>query len=493
MTQRARFWSAWRASRGWVTGAAVTLSAVLAALAIATPARSATLPGPASFTAGFVDDYLFQSPDSTLRSTWMARAHRLGATSIRIDAAWSQIAPSVLPPGFNGSNPGDPSYRWSNLDAELRTAAAAGETVVLQLSHAPTWAEGPNRPANLQFYGVWRPNAQAFGAFAHAAAVRYSGHFRDPLAPGKMLPRVTTFQAWNEPNLPSALDPQWSVGPHGTFLPASPGIYRGMLNAFYAGVKSAQPHAYVLAAGTAPYGDPPGVNRMAPVVFDREMFCLTPRLRPKSCPDPPHLDALDHHPYGLSPTVHAVLANDVSLPDIGKLWRILHAAQRYHRVLPAGPKTIWISEVAWGTNPPDPMSGSAALQARYLALAFYESWIQGVSHVYWFLLRDAVAPLESFTGDGLYYKDGVAKPAAQAFRFPFVAINAPHRKLTIWGKAPAAGSVTIDRRVGRRWKQVLRLRTTAGGVFYTRRSLGRSPVLRARMGALTSPAWATAG
>jgi hypothetical protein len=491
MRDRARRWSPAGAAGRLVIRASLALAVAGGALGVANPARAASLPGPASFSAGFVDDYLFQSPDGVLRATWLGRAHALGGTSIRIDAAWSQIAPLTLPPGFNASDPSDPNYRWSALDADLRSAAAQGETVILQLAHAPTWAEGPRRPAGLTYYGVWRPNAQAFGAFGRAAALRYSGHFPDPLHPGQMLPRVTQFQAWNEPNLAFAIYPQWTSAPGGKFTPASPAIYRGLLNAFYAGVKSAQPHAFVIAAGTAPYGDPPGAGRMMPVVFDREMFCLTPRLRPKSCPDPPHFDALDHHPYGVSPTSHAVRPDDVALPDLGKLWRILHAAEHYHRALGAGPKTIWISEVGWGSNPPDPQSGTAARQTRYLALAFYEAWIQGVSHLYWFLLRDALNPIPAFSGDGLYYTNGVVKPAAQAFRFPFVAVKAPHRKLTLWGRAPAGGRVTIEKRAGQSWKAVLRLKTNAHGIFYTQRSLGANLVLRARMGAIASPGWVT--
>ena len=43
--------------------------------------------------------------------------------------------------------------------------------------------------------------------------------------------------------------PQW----HGK-APASPSRYRLMLNAFYEGVKRAQPDARVISPGTGPYG-----------------------------------------------------------------------------------------------------------------------------------------------------------------------------------------------------------------------------------------------
>ncbi len=472
--------------------ATLVVTAVALSLALTGTSRAASLPGPARFSAGFVDDPAFQSPISSVRGLWLSRAQQLGSTSVRLGVAWNTIAPSSLPSGFNASNPGDPHYDWTTLDAAIRSAAAHGQSVLLAVNRAPSWAEGPNIPSYAQ-PGSWEPSPRALGQFAHALALRYSGHFPDPLRPGHTLPKVSYFQAWNEPNIPLYLMPQWVRSSTGAILPVSPGIYRSMLNAFYSAVKAVQPHSFVLAAGTAPYGDPPGVNRMTPVVFDREMFCMTPGLRPKSCPDPPHLDAIDNHPYGASPTLPALLPDDVRLPDTGKLWRILHAAERYHRALPAGPKTIWITELAWDTRPPDPQGISAAQQARYLALGFYESWIQGVSHLYWFMIRDPVSPPVSLIGDGLYYADGVAKPAAQAFRFPFVAVTAPHRKVTLWGQAPAAGTVAIDKRAGSRWKQVLRLKTNADGIFYAQRALGLNLVLRARLGARTSPGFATGG
>src|SRR5204863_108897 len=78
--------------------------------------------------------------------------------------------------------------------------------------------------------------------------------FPDPQRPGVSLPRVRYWQAWNEPNLTNFLTPQWSRR-HGHLVAASPGIYRHLLNAFYAGVKAARRSDVVVTAGTAPFGD----------------------------------------------------------------------------------------------------------------------------------------------------------------------------------------------------------------------------------------------
>jgi hypothetical protein len=82
------------------------------------------------------------------------------------------------------------------------------------------------------------------------AAVRYDGRFPDPLKPGAFLPRVRYWQPWNEPNLSYYLSPQWTrTG--GRWAPASAGIYRGLLNAFYAAVKRVSSSNFVVTAGTA--------------------------------------------------------------------------------------------------------------------------------------------------------------------------------------------------------------------------------------------------
>jgi hypothetical protein len=302
---------------------------------------------------------------------------------------------------------------------------------------------------------------------------------------------VSYFQIWNEPNLRIDLTPQW-LRRGGRFVPESPVLYRRMLNAAYANIKAVQPTAHVLAAGTAPYGDAPGVDRMRPVVFMRELLCLRGAvLRREPCPNPAHFDAIAHHPYTLRPTLHAYNPDNVSLPDLGKLQRIVRVAVRTGRALPAGPKPMWVTELAWTSRPPDPGGITTALQARYLSRAFYELWRQGVTHVFWLELRDPPAGTNALLGSGVYLNNGRAKQAAGAFRFPFVALPGRKGMITLWGRAPAAGSVSIQLGRGRGWQPLFALHTTSGGIFYTRRRLGRQLVLRAIQRNVASRPWAT--
>jgi hypothetical protein len=469
----------------WLTGLATLLL-----LLVVDPASSsaAALPGPRSFVTGLVDITSFQDSTHRVRRKWLSRAERLDSTAIRVDVDWAAIAPRRLPRHFRAANPRDKHYRWGWLDATVRSAASHGQSVLLTVSGAPAWAEAPHRPRQVT-PGAWEPRPRDFAEFGRALALRYSGHFRDPLHRKKSLPRVSDFQAWNEPNLPQYLMPQWVESSGGSFYPASPGLYRALLNAFYSGVKAVQPHGFVLAAGTAPYGDPPGGNRMMPVTFLQGLFCLTPVLSPTRCPDPPHLDGLDHHPYAPSPTFQAQYPGDISVPELWKIRTVLHAAQRVGHVLPAGPKPLWITEIDWSTKLPQRVS--YPMQARYLLEGFHELWAEGVSHVFWFQFRDLNGSASRVAGAGLYRYRGKAKPSAAAFRFPFLTVPSGRGWYTLWGRAPAHGTVVIEKRSAGRWQSILELPTTAGGIFYGHHRLKSDLEVRARIGKAASPAWST--
>lgn len=452
------------------------------------------LPGASSISLGLVDADLFEFSSGAFRAGWLARASALGASFVRLTAYWRDVAPARLPRRFRASDPDDPNYNFSTLDSAVEAATAAGERVVLLVSDAPTWAQGSPIPAGVAV-GSWEPSAADFAQFATALARRYSGHFSGHT--GQVLPRVSYFQAWNEPDNPQYLMPQWERSGTGPWIATSPIIYRSLLNAFYSAVKSVEPSDAVLAAGLAPYGDPPGTGqgRMYPVTFLQQLFCLTPALEPSGgCSNPAHFDALDMHPYSISPTAHARVPGDISVPDLGKLSRIVRAALRHGLALPAGPKPLWVTELDWATVPVgSPSPQSLRKQARFLALGFYELWRQGVSDIAWFQLRDPPGQPNIFAGGGLYFGSGVAKPAAAAYRFPFVAIPASHHRLTIWGKAPTAGPVVIQKLVGGSWHSVLSLASTPGGIFYANHRLGKHLQLRALAGPAISPVWATSG
>lgn len=458
----------------------LTISLVaVALLALAAPATSSAA---RPLAIGFLDG-VFSADD---RAPWLQRAADSGSDIVRIDIGWvAGTRPA------NPRNPADPAYDFTRADTAIVDATARGLRVLASFTGAPRWAEGANRPASADT-GSWKPDPAALEGYGAALARRYDGSVPDPARPGRTLPRVDAFQPWNEPNLDKYLAPQWSGGK--TFAPAH---YRRMLSAFTTGVKSVRASALVVTAGTAPFGDPfPNGHRIMPARFVREMLCLR-RVRGKlrrtaSCPSPARFDVLAHHPYSVGdPTRDALNADDVSIPDVRKLTTLLRAGERLRTALPRKRHRMWVTEVSYDSNPPDPFGVPAALHARFLEQAFYLLWKQGVDTITWFQVRDQL-PNPSYAAtvqSGIYFADGRPKPAQRAFRFPLVAERAGRAALRVWGRAPVAGVVRIERRAGAAWRLVRTVRATRHGTFLVRIATRTRMSLRARVGADTSVTW----
>ena len=418
-----------------------------------------------------------------------------GASIVRVNVNWSTVAPANPSPTFDASNPSDPGYNWSAVDQAVRMASANGLTVALTIYDAPAWAEGAGRPSAVQ-PGSWLVNAQDFGQFATAAALRYNGSFPDPEQLGQFLPSVGLWQAWNEPNLDFYLSPQWTLGSNGQWEAVAPVVYRSLLNAFYAAVKNVSASNRVIMAGTAPYGDQPGTDplgreRTPPVAFDRDVFCLSVALAP-SCSGPVYLDGVDNHPYSGSwqgPDWPAANADDAAIPDMHKITDVLTAAVQAGLVLPNGQKSVWASEMGWNTNPPNPNGVSPAQDARWYEEAFYMLWKQGVDTVMCTEIRDQ-PPHPYVFQNGLYYIDGTPKPPlVTAYQFPFVTKRWTASTVQAWGRAPASGSLAIQVMHGGVWSTLRTLSVGQDQVFYTTLTLKGSATLRATVGSQASLTW----
>jgi hypothetical protein len=459
------------------------LGAVLLAVAVPAQAQAAR-----PFALGFYDD-LFTAPGAE-RGAWLGQAATIGADIVRLDIGWPVADTPTRPLGFDGRDPAAGAYDFARADAAVVDATARGLRVLASFSGAPRWAEGPGRPASAP-RGSWRPDPAAIEEYGTALGRRYSGSFPDPARPGRTLPRVAAFQVWNEPNLDTYLSPQWSGG-----RTAAPAHYRRMLTAFYRGVKGASPSALVVSAGTGPFGDPgAGGQRIMPARFVRELLCLrrsAGRLRATACPAPARFDVLAHHPYSVGfPRRRALNADDVSLPDLGKLTRLLRAAERTGGALPRRRHPLWITEVSYDSSPPDPQGVPAARHARYLEEALFVLWRQGAEAVTWFRIRDQL-PVPSYAAtnqSGVFLADGRAKPAQRAFRFPLVAERIDRRTLRVWGRAPVGGAVRVERRTAAGWRLVRTVRAATHATFLLRLRARGATSLRARVGSDTSLTW----
>jgi hypothetical protein len=420
---------------------------------------------------------------------WLQRSAAAGADIVRIDVGWPVTDGAVRPSGFNARNPADPKYNFTADDTAIKQATADGLRVLAVFDGAPRWAEGPHRPAGAPV-GSWKPDPRAIEDYGIALATRYSGHFPDPAAPGHSLPRVNAFQVWNEPNLSLYLSPQWSSG-----QAVAPVLYRNMLNAFYAGLKSVNSRALVVAAGSAPFGDPPGGQRIPPVVFWRDLLCLTPTgavARAASCSDPVHFDVWAHHPYAVGPpTMSALDPNDVSIPDLGKLTPLLRAAERFGKVLPRESHPLWITEVSYDSRPPDPNGVPIEEQARWLEQTLAELWRAGAQAIFWNQVGDQ-PPIPNYGASaqsGVYYVNGQPKPALTAFRFPLVAWRTGRSTIEVWGRTPASGRVVVEERSGSAWKPIRALREGAQATFVTPITAAGPVDLRGQIDGQTSLVW----
>ncbi len=389
-----------------------------------------------------------------------------GAGMVLTPIQWERVAPDARPAAWQPDNPVDPNYEWEEYDRWVINSVAAGLTPVLQIRGGPAWAQrcgatAPDTPCD--------PNPADLAAFATAAARRYSGAFGG-------LPRVRYWQGLNEPNLSLFFRPQF-VGDKAV----SAELYRTLINAFYAAVKAVDPSNLVIAAGLGPIAVPK--HTIGPMKFTRELLCMRghnrPRPAPGNCGGGVNFDIYDIHPYTTGSPAHEGGPNDVQLGDLEKLTALLRAADRAGRINSAFARTpLWITEISWDTNPPDPGGLPMRIATRWTAEMLHRAWSAGVTDVFWFSLHDfkpnPALPSYATPESGLYFRGPTVaqdqpKEVRNAFRFPFVAYAHKHGKpaLDFWGRTPSSkgGRVTLQALRGGKWRRVGGARADRTGIF----------------------------
>ena len=437
-----------------------------------------------SLTRGFADDVWFDA----VGPQWVPRTVTAGARTVLLEVDWRSVEPVAPAPPFDPTSATDPQYNFGYLDAVMREFAGTAISPTLLVTDAPRWAQGPGGTTTLYDAGAWKPDAGELGRFATALASRYSGSFADPLSPRRTLPRVRYFQAWAEANLNVHLSPQWTRA-GGGYRPAAPGIYRGMLDAFYAGIKRARADDVVLTTGLGPYGDLPGGRRIPPVAFLRDLLCVGSGAHTDGCPGTARFDVLAADPYEVGPpTQRAGVTDDASAPDLGLLSTVVRRGVRAGTALPRAHKRLWVTEFSYDSNPPNPQAVSVATQARWLEQSLYVFWREGVDTVFWYLIRDQVGSFDTAYFSGVYFRNGARKPSFEAYRFPLV-VSRTGRIAQVWGIAPHTGALVVQRRVGSVWRTVFTRRARAGAVFTGVVAAGQRGSYRAVVGGETSLVW----
>lgn len=325
---------------------------------------------------------------------------------IRVNLVWGGAGGVAKRRPVNGANPADPAYDWSTYDRTVNYAAQYGIKVVFSIVGTPPWANGaagvnvvPRSGLHLQ-------------RFAAAAATRYSGTY--PAQDGRLLPPVRYWLAWNEPNNPAFLRPQYRKV-RGRYVAQSPIDYAKICNAIYRGVSITSLGAAKVACGvTGPRGNNEPTSArpsLSPVAF----------LRGMKKAGAAKFDAYAHHPYygrpsetpfsppppgkrGVAPTAITLGNINVLIREVTRLY---------------GNKRIWVTEYGYQTNPPDRAFGvSPALQARYLTQAYgIMKRHPRIDMMLWFLLRDERRTLlREGWQSGFLTAGGMRKPAFAAFQ-----------------------------------------------------------------------------
>jgi hypothetical protein len=366
----------------------------LAALAAPRPAQASRF-----LLAGIFDDAHVLDGDS---SETFGVLQELHVKMIRVTLWWGGPKGVAASRPADATDPADPAYDWKAYDRVMRSASAAGIRVMLTILGTPTWESGGTT------WNVAPEDPEDLEQFAVAAARRYDGTYT-PSGQSKELPRVRYWTAWNEPNSPVFLRPQYRRV-NGRWVVQSAVSYARICNAVVDGLKQNTVSKPLVACGvTAPRGNnQPGVSRssVSPLVFVRAMKAA----------GADGFDAYAHHPYYGAPseTPSTPPANPgggapraVTMGNLGVLIREEGRLYPHTR--------IWITEYGYQTDPPDTTFGvSWAKQALYLQDAWRIARASPRIDVFlWFLLQDE-APLGRWQS-GLITVTGRRKPAFAAF------------------------------------------------------------------------------
>jgi hypothetical protein len=460
----------------------LALAVLLAAVLLAIGAGSARAAGT---EVGVTDDRLLlvggADPDRVV-AEWRAN----GVDVVRIFALWSQIAPSRQPKGFDGADQHAPGYPWGRLDEAVRRVRGAGMRVMLTVTGpGPVWSSRSPGRGNPRY----RPDPRKYAAFATAVASRYGA-------------AVDRYILWNEPNLPSWLQPQASCA-HGRCSPVAPHLYRGLVRAAYPAIKAADPGAEVLVGAMSSRGlDLKARNStLRPLVFLRALGCVSSRfgrLRSGDCKGftPATADGFAFHPHGtlFSPDRAYRNRDDVNLASLGRLESTLDRLQRGGRLRATTRRfNLFLDEYGYQTRPPDRTAGvSLATQDRWLQRAAYRAWrdprVRLLTQYQWYdePLRRAGSAFAGWQS-GMRFLSGRPKPALAHFDTP-MQVDAARSRL--WGQARPgdAQTVTVERRSrgAKRYVAIARLRTDARGYWSLKRRLIPGARYRFRTAAATS-------
>lgn len=434
------------------------LALVLAACALTPPIAAAS----SRQDSIFEDDAQLVLSSDAVRERTLDDLTVLGADTIHSIVFWNRVAPEPLsktrPSRFDGADPvAYPAGFWDRYDGLVRGASARGlELILSPSSPMPAWASSCR--ASVSVRRTCDPSPTQYKRFVQALGTRYSGRYADENQGGTVLPRVSRWSVWNEPNQGGWLRPQY-VRLAGRLVPRSPVVYRALVRAALKGLAaSGHRRDDILLGETAPLGRVTGATATRPIApgdFLRATLCLDERGRGLTGARARALDCsgfrrlavtgIAHHPYtrgGSQPPTAKGGATEITISSVSRLKTIVRQAAERRRIPARLP--ILYTEYGFQTNPPDTLFGvSLGDQAAYLNHSDFIAYRDpGVHAVAQYELRDE-KNLGGFQ-TGLRFLDGTVKPAFAAYRMP-IWVARSGRRLRVWGQIrPAADNAVED-------------------------------------------------
>ena len=310
--------------------------------------------------------------------------------------------------------PDNGPFDWGPADRFIGRLAFRGIRAVPAVWGNPDWVAGSGStppiggPAG---EGAWRNFLRAVVARYGPGGSYWATGYRQQYGAGaKPLP-IQSWQIWNEPNLTKYFAPN-----------PSPGKYARLLQISRDAIKREDRGARIVLAGVSGNGD------LSAWDFLNGLYSV-PGVKY-------YFDAVALHPYART------------------LERQRYVIQKVRAVMRNrgdGSTPLWITELAWGSAPPDRFGINKGLagQAEMLSGSFKmilrnrKAW--NVQRLYWLLWRD---PRTSHAGTcsfcasaGLLRYDRTPKPAYGAFRSFTAETTLPRVSITA---GPAQGSFTRD-------------------------------------------------
>jgi polysaccharide biosynthesis protein PslG len=366
-----------RLLRGWIGALAV---AAVSIVAMPTAAQAV----PANFWG--VD------PQVAPNLEQLQRLKTGGVDSVRIPIIWATVQPEQGGP-----------FNWAPVDAVIGDAAQAGVEVLPFLYGAPSWAVQPAVvPGSHGGYKAPRTlpvrtasQRAAWSAFAQQAVARYGPGGSFWTQHPKLSPRpIGTWQIWNEENFK-----YFVVRP-------DPAEYGKLVSISSTALRSVDPSARIVLGGMfarpkeAPWKLKPPQAYFATDFLDK-MYRSTPGLKSK-------FSGVALHPYTSTYT---------------KLTPEIEAFRAVLRKNHDGAKGLWITEIGWSSEPPDPAHDAFAKgpvgQASQLKGAFglfqrnQAKW--RLQQIYWYSVDDAKGVCNFCGGSGLFASGFVPKKSWYAY------------------------------------------------------------------------------